>query len=305
MRYLGGLLVLILALSTVAFASTNSAEGELVSKGISAYEDDNFKMSYEVLKPVAEKGNSKAQYYVGLIHLEENSSFFDVQAAAKWISKASNNNNDSAQATMGAMYAQGYGVNMDDDKAKYWFERSAKNGNARGAYNLGLHYEMMEYDFDTAFKWYIEAAEKDYALAQFMVGEYFISGMIVKEDYSKAAQWYEKAANAGHPESNLKLALLYAKGEGVSKNEEKAFSLAKKAANSGLASGKFHLGLMYWGGRGTIQDDELAMKSLYDAGYIWAADGNNSWLKEALRMMNLINKDHTLYKRLKRESWNH
>jgi hypothetical protein len=46
----------------------------------------------------------------------------------------------SAQANIGAMYANGEGVPKDDTEAAKWFRKAADQGHAKAQYNLGVMY---------------------------------------------------------------------------------------------------------------------------------------------------------------------
>jgi len=49
-------------------------------------------------------------------------------------------NDVEAQIRMGAMYADGLGVNRDYEVAADWFRRAARQGSARAQFNLGSMY---------------------------------------------------------------------------------------------------------------------------------------------------------------------
>jgi uncharacterized protein len=61
-----------------------------------------------------------------------------------------------AQAYLGFMYAQGYGVPQSYVEAAYWYRRAAEQGNATAQYWLGLMYDKghgVPPDVIEAYKW--------------------------------------------------------------------------------------------------------------------------------------------------------
>jgi len=61
-----------------------------------------------------------------------------------------------AQAYLGFMYAQGYGVPQSYVKAAYWYRRAAEQGNATAQYWLALMYDKghgLPPDIIQAYKW--------------------------------------------------------------------------------------------------------------------------------------------------------
>jgi hypothetical protein len=74
-------------------------------KGLDAAKKGNFETALKEWRPLAEQGDSYAQYNLGL------------------------------------MYDYGEGVIEDDTQAVYWFRKAAEQGHAKAQYNLGLMYD--------------------------------------------------------------------------------------------------------------------------------------------------------------------
>lgn len=70
-----------------------------------------------------------------------------------------------------------------------------------------------------ALKWYLEAAQKGHAEAQYSLGCVYQEGIVVKQDYSQAVNWYCKAAEQGHKRSKMILEMMNQKGK-MDSNEE-------------------------------------------------------------------------------------
>ena len=94
-------------------------------------------------------------------------------------------------------------------------------------------------DYDSAFKMFLEAAEKnDDVAAARNVAHFYRLGLGVDKDLPQALFWYKKAADAGLARAQHNLALMYLEGEGTAKNDSEAVAWLFKAAASGHAESK-------------------------------------------------------------------
>lgn len=112
-----------------------------------------------------------------------------------------------------------------DTNALQQLKREADGGNETAQNSLGVMYaygQGVPQDYAQAAQWYRKAANQGLAGAQFLLGALYEHGQGVPQRYIQAAQWYRKAANQGfHPAQN-NLGLLYAKGQGVPKDYARA-----------------------------------------------------------------------------------
>ena len=74
--------------------------------GLNAYKKGDYKTALMEWQPLAEKGLSEAQY------------------------------------NLAGMFAKGYGVVVDDERAVYWYKKSAEEGYPKAQHNLALLYLM-------------------------------------------------------------------------------------------------------------------------------------------------------------------
>jgi uncharacterized protein len=101
-----------------------------------------------------------------------------------------------AQYTMGLMYEQGYGVTPDQSQARAWFEKAAEMGEANAQYRLGslyYHGQGRPRDLIEAARWYTRAAEQGDTSAQAALANLYLSGEGVPRDSAKAAYWQKKS----------------------------------------------------------------------------------------------------------------
>ena len=107
-------LVLLIITPLVAYASQ-------LNEGIQAFERQDYQASYKVLLPLAEKGDGKAQYYVGEMLVGGMGVSSNIDKGVYWLEQSVSNRNHMAAKTLGKMYLSGFGVPMDTEKGTKYF----------------------------------------------------------------------------------------------------------------------------------------------------------------------------------------
>lgn len=139
------------------------------------------------------------------------------------------------------MLLKGRGVKQDCNKAIKYFKILAEEPDCKkiqldAQFSLGLIHQNgdgVEQDFEEAFKWYTQAANRGDANSQTSLGELYHSGKGVKQDCKKAFGWWSKAAEQGDAVAQYYLGCLYHNGEGTEKDDDKAVEMLLKAADQG------------------------------------------------------------------------
>ncbi len=157
------------------------------------------------IQPLAERGDTNAQYNLALLYAKGNGVPQDYVEARKWHLKAAEQGNHLSQYMLGFFYAEGNGVAQDYTEARKWWLKSAKQGNHLSQHNLGLLYA---------------------------------EGNGVAQDYTEARKWWLKSAEQSNPVSQLNLGLLYAEGYGVPQNSAIAYAWLNIAADQGDQNAK-------------------------------------------------------------------
>lgn len=99
-----------------------------------------------------------------------------------------------AQFALGLMFQTGRGTDRDHGKALHWYRAAADQGLARAQSNLGVLYRRglgVERDFTQALKWFRKAADQGYARAEYNLAEMYRNGEGVTRDLVQAYVWYE------------------------------------------------------------------------------------------------------------------
>lgn len=164
-------------LGLLGLAAGSNALAETVEqcydKGGEYYDQENFKEAYTWFFKAAEQGNTKAQYWLGV------------------------------------MYKNGEGVEKDSVEAFRWYRKAAEQGDVGMQNHLGYWYSVgkgVEKDYAEAVKWYRKAAEQGDATSQNSLGLLYLYGSGVEKDYTEAEKWFRKAAEQGNESGYYNLA---------------------------------------------------------------------------------------------------
>ena len=114
----------------------------------------------------------------------------------------------AAQFCVGRLYANGFGVAMDDAQALNWYGLAADQGYHEAQYNLGVMHSNgwgVEMNSDAAAAFYRPAAEKGFVPAVIAFADMYQRGMGVEESIVEAYAWYAIAAQLGSFNAEFKL----------------------------------------------------------------------------------------------------
>ena len=108
--------------------------------------------------------------------------------------------NSSAQYNLGVLYDNGRGVRKDYKEAVKWYRKAAEQGLAGAQNNLGVLYDNgqgVRKDYKEAVKWYRKSAEQGYSKAQSNLGLMYANGQGVIQDYVMAHMYFNIASVSG------------------------------------------------------------------------------------------------------------
>jgi hypothetical protein len=116
-------------------------------------------------------------------------------------SKTQKNNTGASEYKTGLTFYKGIGEASKNFKtAREWFLKAAAKANAAAQYNLGIMSYLgqgIDQNFSDAAKWFEQAAKQDNSLAQYNLGFMFYEGKGVAKDYLQAFMWIDRAARLG------------------------------------------------------------------------------------------------------------
>ncbi|MER2056539.1 MAG: S41 family peptidase, partial [Clostridia bacterium] len=192
----------------------------------------------------------------------------DFAKAMEYYQQAADAGNPEGLRGLGALYANGDGVDPDYDRAMEYFQQAADLGDPKTFYNIGMFYQYgmgVEQDIGKAIESYEKAGELGAADGYKELAAMYAYGSGIEPDPVKAAEYYQKAADMGDADACCQVAAMYAAGSGVPQDAGKALEYWQKAADLGMEQVFGTLGLMYYFGEGTQQDYNKAVTYLTQA----------------------------------------
>lgn len=189
----------------------------------------------------ADDGFAPAQNSIGLCYKYGDGVTQDEKAAFEWFYKASKLGCTEAQTNLAMCYDNGFGVEKDYEEAAIWYKRAAVQGNVQAQYNLGVCYKFgfgVDKSDKEAVLWFKMSAIQGYAQAQTLLGNSYRDGVGVDKNVVEAIRWYRKAADQKIARALVALGKFYEIGEGVKQDYKEACKWYKEAADGGLASAK-------------------------------------------------------------------
>ena len=245
----------------LALLQYSNAWAASYAEGKQAYLDKDYARALEILKPLAENGDSQAQVTLGIMYDFGHGLAKDPAKAIEWYIKAAEQGIPVVQHDVGVKYFQGQGVEKDYLKAAYWWEQSANAGLADSQFNLGLLYYRgigLEVDYQKASALFISAAEQDHPHAQYSLAVMYAFGQYLDKNYEHALKWFRKSAAHDVAQAQFNLGVFYENGYGLDVDIATAKKWYALAANGGLAEAKSKLVELEQADSKTIQHPDVA-----------------------------------------------
>ena len=199
-------ILLVVLLATLSLAIYQIANADFL-KGWKAIRKGKYAFAQQELLPLAEKGDPKAQYAIGIMHRSGKGFAKDEDEANQWFLKAQEGlhklgegGDILAQFMLGFLYRKGLGVTQDGEEAAKWYAQAAEAGHRASQYILGSMYHFgrgVPWDEQEAIKWYEKAAAKGHAMAANNIGTIYDNDGMVQVDRVKAYMWYTIAKTLG------------------------------------------------------------------------------------------------------------
>lgn len=218
-----------------------------LEEGILSFEEKKLERAYELLMPLALKGNAKAQSYIGQFFLYDQSNHVvtspvnvNIETAVTWLQKSQAQGEPSAMYHLGQLYRSCRETYCSQDEALRWFEKAANLDHAPSQYELGLHYYNVPFlpeSTEKSLYWLTQAADGGSYQAKIFLGKVYLGSAISDPNYAKAYTYLAevvssqnvKPINTDTSEAKYLLGKMYADGLGLPKDAVKAFELYQSA----------------------------------------------------------------------------
>ena len=148
-----------LIFSLVLWSAASAGDYE---KGRAAYDVGDFETAMAIWAPAADGGDADSQFGMGLLYANGYGVPLDDAMALKWYGLAAEQGQGEAQCALGVMHANGWGVPMSETEAMKWYLLAAENGVTDAQVNLGTMYQngfSIDKDEVEALKWFAIAAK--------------------------------------------------------------------------------------------------------------------------------------------------
>ena len=100
-------------------------------QGLTAFEQGDYAAAARIWGPVAERGNARAQYYLGAMYAYGKGVPRNYQKALAWYGLAAEQGDVASQYNLAQMYRTGRGAPRDDAAAARWYEVRLNRGISR------------------------------------------------------------------------------------------------------------------------------------------------------------------------------
>lgn len=204
--------------------------------GRKAFLAGDYAAAMSVWLPLAEAGDSHAQFNVGLLHDEGLGTPQSPDEARKWWGVAAAQGLAAAHHNLALLELELASANPpagDPEAAVRHLTTAAEAGHLPASYTLGKLYELglgVVEDPEGSARHILTAAEGGFPAAQYNMGKRFRDGAGVEQDHDRAAEWFRRAALGGHHGAQDHYARRLKEGTGVDADPVAAMTMAILAA---------------------------------------------------------------------------
>ena len=159
-------------------------------QGIESHKKGNYQQAFQILKPLAEEGNARAQAYVGMMYLLGDGTSQSYAEALRLAKLSVKQGDPEGQLLLSFFYEVGEGVNKNPKEAFRLCALSAQQGNRDGQMCLANMYEEgrgVPQNLSEAIKFYKLAADKGDAVAKKKVSELTAKSAASRVDFKVTA----------------------------------------------------------------------------------------------------------------------
>ncbi len=156
-------------------------------------------------RPVADKGDKRAAYVLGVMYATARGRAHDGAKAAAWLKKAAEMGSPAADRALAVLYRNGDGVAKDDAAVLRHLRAAANGGDADAEADLAQDYEDgdigLPKDLAQTLKWRQQAAAAGSIIAQVNLSDQLFKGVGGPPDAAGAYRWARVAAVHSEPGS--------------------------------------------------------------------------------------------------------
>jgi TPR repeat protein len=117
-------------LTLISFLALTAAAADF-NTGLNAYQKKDYSTAAKEWRTLADKGDSRAQFNLGLLYVDGLGVPLDYSQAVRWFERSAQQDYPKAQLNLGIMYRDGKGIKRDYVQAYMWLNLCAAKGEAK------------------------------------------------------------------------------------------------------------------------------------------------------------------------------
>ena len=141
------------------------------------------------------EGLVAAQHLLGQLNLDQN----QASNAVVWFARAAEHGFVPSMCSLASLYHYGRGAPVDLSRAIQWYRRAADSDFVPAQYQLGVIYDSgSSVQNPVIAETYLrKAAEHGHRESQYLLGQYFYRGRVMKTDMAEAYRWWTLSEMSG------------------------------------------------------------------------------------------------------------
>lgn len=242
----------------------------------------------EYMRLSADAGNTIAQYRLGKILVDKESTYFDKEEGLKLLHSAADKNFTPAILKLGFIFSSKKEQEYNPEKAMEYLKKALKNGYVDDKGIAALYMGMictdenyLKNDMEKAVQYFIKSANCENSAAMVKLGFVLSKRELSLYNPTKAMEYLQRAAASGYVDDkgivSLRMGILYADENCFDFNMKEALNCFMESANCGNTSAMVKLAKCYRYGIGVEKDKKIA----------------DYWLNEAIERGDEYAKNYT------------
>lgn len=195
-------------------SNSNTAPDDYYAQAENAAVFQDYAKAEELYKLAALDGNVEAYYKIALLYINGYGRDVDVDKAIEWYKKASKLGHSQSDYELGVVYNK---YKKDSELALVWYKKAVSSGHIEAHHDLAVSY-IGNKDYDSAFPLLKHATENGHAPAMFAIAQFYIFNILDKKDIEKGIQFMKDSAELKYSPAMLFLGKAYAGGQFVQQN---------------------------------------------------------------------------------------
>ncbi len=126
----------------VALAADDGAGFLHADTGLEAYRRLDFAAALGAWRPLARRGDARAQTWIGLMHAEGKGVARDHAEAVRWLTRAASQGYAEAEFRLGVIHEFGHGMPEDKPRARHYFRLAADHAHVEAQIRLSVFHEL-------------------------------------------------------------------------------------------------------------------------------------------------------------------